>query len=348
MKAITVVLRHPVIVPVGAVALALVVGAVIIGLAGYDPGIAYIAIVQGALDPGSLDYTLATWSYILGMAIAAAIPLRMGEYNLGGNGQLAVGGVVAAIVAGQASLPGPVALMAALGTAAIVGAAFAAIAVPVATRFGVPVIISTLLLSPVGVAVASFLVRYPFADPGTPVAQSQTVPEAARLGALGDLRYTNVGILVIVVALVAFWFIDSRTAAGYELRVAGNNRRFGTYGGLTIGRLLAGSMASAGAIAALVGAVIVLSPPFRYIDGALVSGGYANAGLAAAFLAGGRPALLPVSVFLFTILQVGGPAMQREAGIPSDLSDIIQGIVIVVLALRIVIVKWQSGAGRED
>lgn len=337
--------RHPSTVPIAAVVLALLIGAGIIAAAGYSPVTAYSAILTGALDPGNLDYTISTWGYILGMALAAAIPLRMAEFNLGGNGQLALGGIVAVVVASLPGLPGPVAVVAALVAAVVVGAAFSAIAAPLATRFGVPVIISTLMLAPVGVAIASFLVRYPLAEPGSPVAQTPTVPVAAQLLPLGELRYTNVGLLILIAALVLFWFVDTRTSVGFELRVAGTNRTFAAYGGLRAGRLTLGSMSFAGAAAGLVGAVIVLSPPYRFIDGALISPGYTTAGMAAAFLAGGRPALLPVTVALFTILQVGGPAMQRDAGIPGQLSTVIQGVVIVVLALRTVIARVQAGRG---
>ncbi|MGG7465746.1 ABC transporter permease [Plantibacter sp. YIM 135347] len=335
--------RHPSTVPVAAVVLALLIGAGIIAAAGYSPITAYSAILTGALDPGNVDYTISTWGYILGMALAAAIPLRMGEFNLGGNGQLALGGIVAAVVAGQPGLPGPLAVVAALVAAIVIGALFSAIAAPLATRFGVPVIISTLMLAPVGVAIASFLVRYPLADPGSPVAQTPAVPAGAQLLPLGDLRYTNVGLLILIAALVVFWLVDTRTSVGFELRVAGVNRTFAAYGGLRAGRLTLGSMAFAGAAAGLVGAVIVLSPPYRFIDGALISPGYTTAGMAAAFLAGGRPSLLPVTVALFTILQVGGPAMQRDAGIPGQLSEVIQGVVIIVLALRTVIARVQAG-----
>ena len=330
-------LRHPAVVPVGAVVLALLIGAAIILAAGLDPVTAYAAVISGALEPGSLDYTFSVWGFIIGMALAAAIPLRMGEFNLGGNGQLVLGGLTAAVIAGNLPLPGPLVIPLAVIGAAVVSGAFGALSAPLATRFGIPIIISTLLLSPVAVAVVSFLVRFPLGEAGSANAQTPRLPEDARMWALGDLSYTNVGLLIIVAMMVVFYVVDSRSAVGFELRVVGANRRFGAYGGVRVPRLALGAMAAAGAAAGVVGAVIVMSSPYRLIDGALISPGYTFAGLAAALLAGGRPALIPVTAILFTVLQVGGQAMERSADVPRQLSDVLQGVVIVVLALRVVL-----------
>ena len=335
--------RHPAVVPLAAVAVAVLIGGVIIAAAGLDPVTAYAAVLNGALDPDTLDYTFSVWGFICGMALVAAIPLRMGEFNLGGNGQLVLGGLAAALVAGQSGLPPLLAVPVALLAAAVLAGGFGAISAPLSTRFGIPIIISTLLLSPVAVAVVSYLVRFRIGEAGAAVAQTERFPESARMWAIGDLSYTNVGLLVVIGLMVAFWLVDSRTAVGFELRVVGANRRFGAYGGVRVGRLAFSAMAASGAVAGVVGAIITLSSPYRLIDGALLSPGYTFAGLAAALLAGGRPALIPVTAILFTVLQVGGAAMERSADVPRQLSDVLQGVVIVVLALRTVIDSRRSG-----
>lgn len=336
-RALGIALRHPVVVPFGAVLVALLIGAVIMLSAGLNPLEAYSAVVTGALDPRSLDYTISVWGFICGMAVAAAIPLRMGEFNMGGNGQMVLGGVTAAVIAGQLGLPGILAVPLAVVGAVVVAGAFGSLSAPLATRFGIPIIISTLLLSPVAVAVVSFLVRYPLAEQGSAVAQTPRLPADSRMPGLGDLSYSTWGLILIIAVMVIFWLVDSRAAVGFELRTVGANRRFASYGGVRVGRLAFGAMATGAAAAGLVGAIIVLSPPYRLIDGALTSPGYTFAGLAAALLAGGRPALIPVTSILFTVLQVGGAAMERTADVPRQLSDVLQGVVIVVLALRTII-----------
>jgi len=335
--------RHPAVIPLGAVIVAVLIGGVIIVAAGLDPITAYAAVISGALDPDSLDYTFSVWAFICGMALAAAIPLRMGEFNLGGNGQLVLGGLAAALVAGQLDLPAILSVPVALIAAAVLAGSFGAISAPLATKFNIPIIISTLLLSPIAIALVSYLVRFQLGEEGSAVAQTERFPDEAQMWSIGHLSYTNVGLVVIVLLMIAFWLVDSRTAVGFELRVVGANRRFGSYGGVRVGRLAIGAMAASGAVAGIVGAIIVLSSPYRLIDGALLSPGYTFAGLAAALLAGGRPALIPVTAILFTVLQVGGASMERSADVPRQLSDVLQGVVIIVLALRTVIESRRSG-----
>lgn len=339
--------RHPALVPVGAVVVAVLVGAVVMLASGIDPIRAYTAVIEGALATDNLDYTLSVFALICGMALVFAIPLRMGEYNLGGNGQVVLGGVTAAAVGLYAPLPGVLLVAVAILAGAAAAAMFAAVSAPLSERLRIPVIISTLLLSPIAVAFGSYLVRFRMTDTGSGVSQTPRLPDAAHLGSLGDLRYANVGLILVLLALVAFWLVDSRTAVGYELRTLGANRRFGAYGGVHIGRLNLGAMAAAGAVAGLVGAIMVLSPPYRFIDGALTAPGYTFAGVAAALLAGGRPALLPLTVAVFTILQVGGSGMERDADVPRQLSDVLQAVVIIVLALRTVVEARRARAGRS-
>ncbi|PRY70298.1 nucleoside ABC transporter membrane protein [Glaciihabitans tibetensis] len=340
---LTLAVRHPAVVPTGAVVLAVLIGAAIVLAAGLNPISAYSAVLAGALDLENLDYTFSVWALICGMALAAAIPLRMGEFNLGGNGQMVLGGLAAAFIAGQLDLPSILLIPLAVVAAGVVAGAFGAISAPLSTRYGIPIIISTLLLSPVAVAIVSYLLRFQLGEAGSAVAQTERFPDSAHMWALGSLSYSNMGLILIIVLMALFWLVDSRSAVGFELRVIGANRRFASYGGVRVGRLAFGAMAASGAVAGVVGAIIVLSPPYRLVDGALLSPGYTFAGLAAALLAGGRPAFVPLTAALFTILQVGGGGMERSADVPRQLSDVLQGVVIIVLALRTIVDSRRTG-----
>ncbi|WGW11818.1 ABC transporter permease [Saxibacter everestensis] len=340
-------IRHPSLVPLGAVLLAVLIGSVIMLCAGISPFVAYPAMVRGALAVENLDYTISVFTLICGMALAFALPLRMGEYNLGGNGQLVFGGITAAAIGLYAPLPAWLVIPIALLAGAVAGGLLAAVAGPLSSKLGIPIIITTLLLSTPAVALTSYLVRFQIGEAGSGQAQTARLPEAARLPGIGDLGYTNIGLILIIVLLVAFWLFDSRSALGYELRVLGSNARFGAYGGIGVSRLATGSLAVAGAVAGLVGAMIVAAPPYRFIDGALISPGYTFAGVAAALLAAGRPALLPLTAAVFTILQVGGSGMEREADVPRQLSDVLQAVVVTVLALRTVVEARRARMRRD-
>ncbi|WP_432545190.1 ABC transporter permease [Kineococcus sp. SYSU DK002] len=324
------------VVPVGAVLVALLVGAVVMLSAGVDPLRGYDAMVRGALGVSSVDFSVAAFTAILAMSLAFALPARMGEYNLGGDGQLCVGGIAAAVVALHLPLPAPLLLPACLLAAVAAGALLAALSAPLTTRARVPVIISTLLLSTPAVALTSYLVRFPLADEGSGIPQTPRFPDAAHLPALPGTQYTNLGLLLVVLVLVVVVVVDGRTSLGFELRAVGANRGFARYGGVSVPGLTLGALASAGGIAGLAGAVVVMTQPFRFIDGALTAPGYTFAGVAAALLAGGRPALLPLTAALFTVLQVGSSGMERDIDLPRQLGQVLQAVVILVLALRTV------------
>ena len=95
-----------------------------------------------------------------------------------------------------------------------------------------------------------------------------------------------------------------------------------------------GAMFASGAIAGLVGAIIVLGSQFRFIDGALLTPAYTWSGLMAALLANGEPVGAIFAGLFFAALQTGGFAMQRETSVPRVLTLVLQAIVILFLAVR--------------
>ncbi|TKK86482.1 ABC transporter permease [Herbidospora galbida] len=319
----------PVVALVGALGLTTLVMLVV----GVDPTLAYPALVRGAVLDGNLEYTIAAFVPTLGMALAFALPLRAGEFNLGGDGQLAMGGVTAAALALLVPLPPGVAVVLPLAAGAVAGGLVAVVAAPLSTRLGIPAIVSTLLISAPAVSLASYLVRFPLAEPNTGIAQTPPLPEAAHLPALGGSGYLTIGLPLIAVLTALWLYADGRTVLGYEIRATGQNREFARYGGVKVDRVAALALAGGGAFAGLAGALIVLGPPHRFVDGALTAPGYTFTAVAAVLLASARPVVVPLTVALLTFLQVGGQGMEREAGVPSQLTQIVQGLIIVIVAV---------------
>ncbi|GAA0410739.1 hypothetical protein Acor_14480 [Acrocarpospora corrugata] len=235
--------------PVVAIGGALLLTTLVLVVVGVDPAVAYPALIRGAVADGNLEYTIAAFVPTLGMAFA--IPLRAGQFNLGGDGQLSAGGIAAAALALLVPLP--------------------------------PVL--------------------------------------------------AIGLPLVVLLAGIWWYADGRTVLGYEIRATGHNREFARYGGVRVDRLAAIALAGGGGFAGLAGGLIVLGPPYRFVDGALTAPGYTFTAVAAVLLAAARPAVVPVTVALLTVLQVGGQGMEREAGVPSQLTQIVQGLIIVIVAV---------------
>ena len=219
-----------------------------------------------------------------------------------------------------------------LALAGLGGGLYAALAAWGEVRHGVPMLISSLLLSYPAIGVTSYLARFPLRDVSTGLPQTLMIPPDARLYVLSGAL--NVGSLLIAAIALAVVFVDRRTSAGYELRMRGKNPRFAGYGGVRLGRQAVRTMFASGAIAGLVGAIIVLGSQFRFIDGALVTPAYTWSGLMAALLVNGEPVGAIVAALFFAALQTGGFAMQRETSVPRVLTLVLQAIVILFLAMR--------------
>ncbi|MCX5496673.1 ABC transporter permease [Kaistia dalseonensis] len=321
-----------------AVLVGVVLGALLVLVSGGDPVAAYREILIGALAPANWPNTLNWAVPLVGMTLVAAIPLRGGMVNLGGDGQLVVGGLVAALVPLYLPGPGPLLTIVAIIAAMIAAGLYASIAAWGETRFGIPMLISSLLLSYPAIGVASYIVGFPLRDTTTGLAQTVMIPDAARLPTIsGPL---NVGLILMMIVAIAVVFYDRRTVGGYELRMRGLNAKFAGYGGVSLGPQTVRIMFASGAIAGLVGAIIVLGSQYRFQDGALLSPGYTWSGLMAALLAGGEPLGATGAGLFFAALQTGGFAMQRETAIPRVLTMVLQAIIILFLAIR-------HGVGRR-
>lgn len=214
------------------------------------------------------------------------------------------------------------------------GALYAALAALCENHLGVPLLVSSLLLSYPAVSLASYLARYPLKEPGSSLPQTRAMPDGVALPAFGDSTVT-VGLVLVLLAAAAYWFTDRSTAFGYEIRMTGHNARFSAYAGIERRGLTLKLMSVSGALAGLVGAIGVLSFPYRFVDGSLTAPGYTWTGLTAALLATAAPIGTVVASFFFAVLQVGGLAMERTTQVPRELTQVLQAIVIVFLAARL-------------
>jgi ABC-type uncharacterized transport system permease subunit len=311
---------------------AFLLGSLMLIGAGGNPLEAYAAMFTGAFGQTEWRNTLIVAVPVVGMALAVAVPLRAGVVNLGGEGQIVMGGITAAVVASGVDLPMPLSLIVALAAGAVTGGLLGCIPAVLENRLGVPLLVSSLLLSYPVVAIASFLVRYPLRDPGTGLPQSKVFGAAFHMPVIA-----GIGVSAVVLGLVVLFVVqvDGRTPFGYEVRLTGHNRRFTEYAGVTVPRLVTRLMFTGGGIGGLIGAMLVLSIPYRFIDGALTVPGYTWTGLLAALLARAHPLGTVVAGIFFAALQVGGFGMERATEVPRELSSILQATVIVILAATI-------------
>ncbi len=328
-----------------------VFGAVIVGFGlcgviaatvGLNPMLMLTELLKGAVEGPQIFETLARAVPLVGMALSAALPLRAGIVNLGADGQLVLGGCAAAIVALYLPAPDDVRIVAALFTGAIVGGAYAALAALGEIFAHVPLLVSTWLLSYPAKGLCGWLVRAPLRDPLVAWPSTERIPVGVRLGHLLPGTPINLGFLLIAVLAGLIVFMDRRSSVGFELRLRGLNERFARYGGVALNRQTFWLMFASGAIAGLIGAIMVLGSQYRFTDGALTAPQYTWSGTLAALLAGGEPVGSVIAAVLFAALQTGGFAMERSVEIPRVLTMVLESVIILFLAMRGAIWKRQS------
>ena len=331
-------------VPVLAVVTALAVGGVAIALAGRDPFLAYEALWEGAFgSPRALSETLVWATPYVFTGLAVALAFQGGLFNIGAEGQLAVGALVAAwlgyalpgLVGGP--LPAVVHLPLALFGGALAGAGWGAIPGWLKARTGAHEVINTIMLNYVALLAVSYLLNGPLRDPN-PLNVSARTPEialAARLPRLdADLRL-HAGMLLALVAVAAVWWLLYRTPWGFAIRTVGANPHAARYAGMPVGGLLIGTLALSGGLAGLAGAVEVAGLHHRHELG--FSLGYGFDAIAIALLARAHPLGVVPAALLLGGLRNGAARMQFLAGVPVDLVTVLEGLILLFVAAEVLV-----------
>jgi simple sugar transport system permease protein len=316
---------------------ALLIGALLMLLAGHNPLEAYRAMLLGAVAGSNyvnLGSTLARAGPIVGMGLAAAVAFRAGFFNLGGEGQLVLGALSAALIALYVPVPLPLRLLLVILGAMLVGGLCAWLPTWAQFRFNVPLLISTLLLNYPARFFASYVAVHIVRDVASGMPQTHMIPDGLRFPLLMRGAQLHAGLFITLAAVLLAAYVIERTVPGYELRMTGLNPSFARYGGVRLRRMGAAVMLASGAIAGLVGAIEVLGVNYRYIDDALTSPQFAWVGLMAALLSGSSPLGVLIAGLFFSAIVTGGSGMERVTEVPRELSRMLQAIIILLIAAR--------------
>jgi len=268
--------------------IALVVGAILLLAAGYNPLSTYARMFDSSFgSPRALSNTL-TRAVPLGLAgLAVAVAGTMGLWNIGAEGQIIAGAIGAAWIARLGpDLPGPV-LIPLMLIAAVVGGAVLAFGPALArARLGVSEIITTLMLNEVAIRIVRYLVNGPWKDP-----EANNFPVAPELPAQSELpglfERANIGVIIAAVVLAVFGWLGARSKWGYELRVAGSSEQAAEYVGISLKAKILSVLVLSGAFAGLAGGIELTGSSSRLVEG--VAGGWGFAGIIVAALALMRP-----------------------------------------------------------
>lgn len=344
-----------VVAQLAAFVISVVVFLAIITVLGYDPSQVLNILWSGSLGSDtSISITLNETVPLILTATAVWLVLQGGLFNIGADGQLQMGGLIALMVAFWVPLEStPVLLvLLALLAAALIGALWASIAAALKVFRGANEIISTLMLNFIAFLVVDRTMRGPLQSPTHEYSpRTEAIPDAAKLGDGIAGTLISPGIVVAVAVCIVTLAVVRNTNIGLRLRAIGLNRDASVRGGVAVTRYWLSSFAVGGAICGLAGGIVILGLRYFIAPGWAAPWGFA--GILIAFLVLRTPYLIPAWGLVFGMLSASGPALKASAGVPESIVIMMQTIPVIVLygvllaARRFAKARWSSAQGEQ-
>ncbi|MBA4536253.1 ABC transporter permease [Bacillus aquiflavi] len=322
-----------ILVPIIAVILGLIVGAIIMLISGFSPVAGYKALWNGIFgDVYSVGETIRQITPYILAGLAVAFAFRTGLFNIGVEGQLIVGWFAAAYVGFAFDLPAVIHLPLAVLAAAAAGSLWAFLPGILKARFRVHEVIVTIMMNYIALHTVNALIRK-LSGNGD---RTENIAETASLRSsfleeITDYSRMHNGIFIALLCVFIMWFILEKTSRGFELKSVGFNHDASRYAGMNVNRNIVLSMVISGAFAGLAGAMEALGT-FEYIS---VKGGFTGVGfdgIAVALLGANTPVGIIFGAVLFGSLKFGSLNMPNEAGVPPEVVSIVIAVIIFFVA----------------
>ena len=315
------------------IALALAIGALLLVILGKDP-LAYYGYVlkRGLFSPTGLQASITRMAPLLMIAAGLIVAFRAGLWNLGVDGQFLLAAVFSAALtpALVPHMPGGLALLLGFLIAFVAGALWSLVPAFLKAKHGINEIISSLMMSFMGVSVANILVKIPFNDPTTTVPQTATLAVADRLGRIGDTT-VHWGVVISLLAVIAVHHMMERTALGLKLQLVGSNPKAALHFGLEVKKLIFIAFGISAGLAGLAGAVDLLG-----VHGTIRADWNPAYGILVfplVFLARFNGYAVIAFVFFFAVLMIGGESAARRLGVPTFFVLVLVALLMLFFAV---------------
>lgn len=343
-----------VLLTLGTIAVALLIGFIVMLIVGRDPITAYSALLSGPLSRSNRFGRWiedATTLIILGLSVS--IPFRARQFSLGAQGQMLIAALVAGAIALAVPMPPIIAVLLPLTAAMVAGFLVGLLPGLMKAYLGANEIVSTLMFNAVIALLYDLILTRVITPPGAQAIQSGVFQANSLLARFSDilgasLGRANLAVLFVIALVIGVWVLLNRTPFGYEVRTIGANEKFARYGGINTKRVVALSFAIGGAIAAVAGAHLALGVHQRLIPG--IAAGLGFEGIIVALLARNNPLLIPITGLFYSYLRVGGDIMEQEASVGTEIVLVIQAVIILLLTAQVLVdyVKRRSIQMRVD
>ena len=315
-----------------AAVVALLVALVIIFFASKTPIETFELLLTAPL---SSKRTIGTWiddSAKLALAgLAFSLVFQARQFALGVQGQVYVGGLVAAAIALSPLGHSWTAIPLGAAAAMLAGAFLGFIPGYAKAKLNANEIVSSLMLNYIAYDFTNLILRLYLASPKAGFTASESFPPTAVYPAFVPRTRIDLGLVLALVAVAVVWFLLYRTAWGLKLRLTGHNARFAAYAGIRSNFIMISAMTASGAIGGLLGALFVQGTGFAKIAIGFEAG-LSFEGILIAIVARNRPLAIPFVALGYGYLRQGAQLMGYRSDVPAEVIGIVQGVVILLVA----------------
>ncbi len=308
--------------------LAFIAGALFLWAFQEDAIGAYAALLKGAfISNRYIGETLLSTTPLIFGGLAVALGFRCGLFNMGVEGQIVFGGMMAAYIGYAWDLPKVIHLPLAILAGAVVGGLWGAIPGYLKAYHKIHEVITTIMLNYIAFAIADYMIAV-----GGPMKAASELPVSpdilatARLERIWPGTRLSAGIFIALLMAVLVWFFMFKTRLGYKMRTVGFNADAAEYAGINPQKMTVLAMVFSGALGGMAGAVEVLGVHYKFY--AAFSPGYGWDAIAVALLGLLHPVGVVASAFLFGVLRSGSITMQAIAGISKEVVSILTALII--------------------
>ena len=332
------------VISLSAVLLGLIAGAMLILCIGENPFTAFSYLFRGGLmNIERIGNTLATATTLLLVGLSVSFAFKTGLFNLGGAGQMLIGGLLGSIFALSAtSMPRPLffILLILIGIAG--GAIWGVVPGLLKALFNVHEVVSTIMMNWIAYWLVFYIVPgYLKAEYLETESKSIAIAQSLRTPWLTNLfssEYVNYGIFLGILAMVFLKIILDKTTLGFELKAVGYNRNCAEYAGIKVNRNIVISMMIAGALSGLAGLTYYTGYSLNMQIGIMPSQGFD--GIAVSLLGAGTPVGVALSSVFFGVLHVGKGFMSANTIVPPEIADTIIAVIIYFTATSLLFKRF--------
>ena len=332
------------LIPFLAILTAVILGGIIIALVRGNPFLAYFGLLQGSFGSAKALSETSVWAtpYIFA-GLAVALAFKGGLFNIGAEGQLALGAVSTAVI-GYAlpewlgfDIPAIIHLPLAIIVGMAMGALWAGIVGFLKAYTGGHEVINTIMMNYIALNTISFLLNGPLKDrnPENVIARTPLIADSARMPVIFEGLRVHWGFVLALLAAYLVWWMLNKTTLGFEIRTVGINPDAAKYAGINVKRTIILTMMLSGMLAGLAGALEVTGLNYRHELGFSI--GYGFDAIAIALLGKSHPLGVVLAAILFAAMRNGATRMQFLTQLPVDLISMLQALILLFVAADAII-----------